>query len=80
MDSHKKFKEKYELNFDLISDVNYEIVKKYGVQREGKENKLSSNRVTFLIDKKGIIRYIWDSVKVEGHTDEILSKIEELKL
>ena len=80
LDSHRKFKEKYGLNFDLVSDVNYEIVKKYGVQREGKDNKLSANRVTFLIDKKGIIRYIWASVKVEGHTDEVLSKIKELKL
>ncbi len=79
-DSHKKFKEKYGLNFYLVSDVNYEIVKKYGVQREGKDNKLSANRITFLIDKKGIIRHIWAPVKVDGHTDEVLSKIKELKL
>ena len=78
--SHEKFRDKYKLNFDLISDKNKEIVGKYGVEREGKSNQVRANRVTFLIDKKGIIRYIWKKVNVEGHVEEVLEKIKELKL
>ena len=77
--SHEKFKEKYELNFDLVSDDNYEIVKKYGVLRE-RNNRISANRVTYLIDKKGIIRFIWQKVNVDEHTNQVLEKIKELKL
>ena len=77
--SHEKFKEKYKLNFDLISDNKHAIVKKYGVIRE-RNNRVSANRVTFLIDKKGIIKYIWKPVKVTGHTEEVLEKIKELEL
>ncbi len=77
--SHRSFKEKYELNFDLLSDANHEIITKYGVQRTGK-NGASANRVTFLIDKKGIVRHIWAPVNVEGHTEQVLEKIRELEL
>ena len=77
--SHESFIEKYGLNFDLLSDSDYDIIQKYGVQRVGRNNRLSANRVTFLIDKKGIIRHIWAPVKVDGHTEEVLAKIKELE-
>lgn len=77
--SHESFMEKYGLNFDLLSDSGYDIIRKYGVQREGKNNRSSANRVTFLIDKKGIIRHIWAPVKVDGHTEKVLAKIKELE-
>ncbi|MFC1558565.1 peroxiredoxin [candidate division KSB1 bacterium] len=77
--SHEKFKNKYELNFDLVSDEDHTIVEKYGVKRVRNE-RVSANRVTFLIDKKGIIRYIWHSVKVDGHVDRVIDKIKELGL
>ncbi len=77
--SHEKFKEKYELNFDLVSDDNYEIIKNYGVLRE-RNNRINANRVTYLIDKKGIIRFIWQKVNVDEHAKQVLEKIDELKL
>ncbi|MFC1729197.1 peroxiredoxin [candidate division KSB1 bacterium] len=78
--SHEDFKEKYELNFPLVSDADQKIVKMYGVARESRNDTIFANRVTFLIDKKGIIRHIWNPVKVEGHTEDVLKRIQELKL
>ena len=78
-ESHKKFVEKYDLGFDLISDVELKIVEKYGVKRIV-SGVTYARRVTFLIDKNGIIRYIWDPVKVNGHTEQVIAKVKELKL
>ena len=71
------FKEKHALNFPLIADSDKSIVKLYGVQHAMVG---VAKRVTFLIDRNGVIRYIWPQVEVSGHVDEIITKIEELKL
>lgn len=71
------FKAKHELSFPLIADADKNVVNLYGVKRAGIG---IANRVTFLIDREGIIRYVWPKVKVKGHVDEIIAKIEELKL
>ena len=34
-------------------------------------------RATFLIDEKGKVQYVWDKVKVPGHTEEIIKVIKE---
>lgn len=80
--SHQGFINKYNLNFKLLSDENKEICNLYGVLGEktmfGK--KVSGViRSTFIIDDKGVIRYIFPKVKVEGHVDEVINKINELK-
>jgi thioredoxin-dependent peroxiredoxin len=77
--SHKKFHEKYQLNFTLISDADRKISQAYDVLKSLLVTSLDS-RTTFLIDKGGVIRYIWESVQVAGHVDEILGKIDELGL
>lgn len=75
--SHQRFRDKFELNFPLISDKSKKIAQAYGVLPRGKK---TAQRSTFLIDKEGIIRYIWPKVKVAGHVDEIFEKIQELGL
>lgn len=76
--SHGKFRDKYELNFPLLSDdggrvtIAYEVWKlksNYGREYFGIE------RTTFLIDQDGRIAKIWPKVKVEGHTDEVLAAL-----
>jgi len=71
------FKVKHALNFPLIADEDKTIVKLFDVQKAGIG---TARRVTFLIDREGIIRHIWPKVKVSGHVDEIVAKIEELGL
>lgn len=78
INSHKKFRDKYKLNFPLISDENLDILKKYGVWQEKSMfgNKyMGIVRTTFLINEKGIIEKIWEKVKVPGHIDKLLKEI-----
>jgi peroxiredoxin Q/BCP len=74
--SHENFKNKYELNFPLLSDKGKNIVKAYGVESMFG----SAKRETFLIDKSGNIRYIWEKVKADSHAAEIIEKAKELGL
>ncbi|MFN4245876.1 MAG: peroxiredoxin [Brevinematia bacterium] len=75
VESHKKFKQKYNLNFILVSDQKKEISSKYGVLNF----RGTSNRQTFLIDDKGIIRYIWTTVNVNTHAKDVIAKVKEIK-
>lgn len=76
--SHQKFKEKYELPFMLLADVDKEACEQYQVlvekSRYGKKY-IGIERSTFLIDTKGVIQAIWRDVKVDGHVDEVLCAI-----
>ncbi len=76
--SHSKFAEKYSLPFILLSDKEKKIVDSYGVWIEksmyGKKY-MGTERTTFLIDEKGIIKEVFNKVKVNGHVKEVLSLI-----
>jgi peroxiredoxin Q/BCP len=80
--SHDKFKEKYKLNFHLLNDSDKQICEKYGVLGEksmfGKKY-MGVIRTTYIIDAQGVISFVYPKVKVEGHTEEIMDKIRELK-
>jgi peroxiredoxin Q/BCP len=76
VDSHMKFAQKYELNFPLLSDEKKEIIKSYGVWKEKSmygRKYFGIERTTVVIDEKGIVRQIFNKVKVDGHTDEVLA-------
>jgi thioredoxin-dependent peroxiredoxin len=74
--SHEKFKAKYGLPFDLISDTDETLCHAFEVIREknmyGKK-VLGIERSTFLIDARGVLRNAWRKVKVKGHVDEVLA-------
>ncbi len=72
--AHENFRDKYDLNFPLLSDKSKEIINLYGV----KSAFGSAKRETFLISKKGEIVYIWKKVNTKKHADEILEKVKEL--
>lgn len=74
VESHKKFKSKYNLNFTLISDKDRKITSLYGVSGFAGLSK----RVTFLIDKDGKIIHIFDNVDVNRHAEDILEKLASL--
>jgi thioredoxin-dependent peroxiredoxin len=72
---HKKFEEKYELPFTLISDSEKVIVEAYEVWGEKKfmgKTYMGTSRVTFLIDEEGKIAHIIDKVDTKNHTAQIL--------
>ena len=76
--SHDKFKDKYKIKFDLLSDQDLKILKKYKVWAKkrfmGREF-MGILRTTFLIDTKGKIIKIWKNVKVKDHAKEVLNKL-----
>ena len=81
LNSHKKFKKKYGIKFDLLSDENKEIIKKYKVWGKKKfmgREFMGLIRSTFLIDKKGKIIKIWKNVKVKDHAKEVLEALKDL--
>jgi len=68
-ESHKAFREKYNLNFPLLTDEGGRASEALGVLREGGEK---ANRVTFLLDPDGRISKVYPEVSPETHADEIL--------
>jgi len=76
--SHKKFKEKHNLPFTLLSDENREVEKQFGVPRNFLG--LLPGRVTYIIDKEGIIRHVFNSqlqpVKHVGEAKRILEGLQ----
>lgn len=76
--SHKKFADKFSLQFTLLSDESKEMLQKYGVWKEksmyGKKY-MGIERTTFIIDENGIIKKIFPKVKVEKHIEEVLEAL-----
>jgi peroxiredoxin Q/BCP len=80
--SHNNFKTKFNLNFHLIADPDKTICNAYDIMGEksmyGKKY-LGVIRTTYIIDDQGIIRKVFSNVKVDGHVDEVINAIKELK-
>jgi len=68
-ESHREFREKYNLNFPLLTDEGGHAAEALGVLRE---NRKRTNRVTFLLDPDGKISRVYPEVSPETHADEIL--------
>jgi peroxiredoxin Q/BCP len=75
MASHKKFQEKHKLPFTLLADSDKKVVELYGVKNFiGK-----AKRVTFVIDRSGIIRKMYPDVDVSVHGQEALAFVQTLQ-
>ena len=79
--SHERFKEKQSFPFDLLSDPEEKLCKKFDVIKlkklYGKEY-LGIERSTFLFDKTGKLVNEWRKVRVKGHVDEVLEAVKSL--
>ena len=76
--SHKKFAEKYELPFILLSDPDRQAIEAYGVWQEKKNyGKVSMGvvRSTYLIDVEGKIEAVMPNVKPDTNAAEILAML-----
>ena len=76
--SHEKFREKYKIKFDLLSDEDIKVLKKYKVWCKKKfmgREFMGIIRTTYLIDKKGKILKVWNNVKVKDHANEVLETL-----
>jgi thioredoxin-dependent peroxiredoxin len=70
--SHKKFREKYNLPFTLLSDADKTVAKAYGVA-----GLVFAKRVTYIIDHDGKILHIIEKVDTSDHAQQILDLLNE---
>ncbi|NEP07173.1 MULTISPECIES: peroxiredoxin [Okeania] len=74
--SHKQFASKYNLPFTLLSDTSNKVRELYGVPAT---LWILPGRVTYVIDKEGIIRHIFDSMlNFEAHVEEALKTLKAI--
>ena len=78
VESHRKFKEKYNLPFILLSDKSLDVIKKYDVWKKksmyGREY-MSTERSTYLIDEKGKIVKAFSKVKPADNSEQMLKEL-----
>ena len=80
VESHTKFKNKFDLNFPLLADTDKKIVEAYGTWKEKSmygKTSMGIVRTTFIIDEQGRISHIFPRVKVEEHYDEVLEALQK---
>jgi peroxiredoxin Q/BCP len=81
VESHRKFKEKFALPFELLSDPDRRVCERYDVIREKSlygRKFLGVERSTFLIDARGVLHQEWRKVKVDGHAEAVLAAVKAL--
>ena len=75
--SHKAFAEKYHLPFTLLSDVDKKVRKQFGVPTFA--GGIIPGRVTYIVDKKGTIRFVFNSMKQpEKHIEKAIEILKTL--
>ena len=82
IESHKKFADKFDLPFRLLSDEKKQVIEKDGVWKQKSmygRKYMGVERSTFIIDNTGIVRKIFRKVKVADHNKEVMEAFKELK-
>jgi peroxiredoxin Q/BCP len=78
VDSHKKFKAKFKLPFPLLADEGHRVAEAYGAWGEKKRASgmtMGILRTTFLIGPDGVLLKVFENVKPDGHSQEILGAL-----
>ena len=79
--SKAKFATKHGLTFPLLADADHAVAEKFGVWQEKMRygrKYMGIVRTTFLIGPDGKVARRWDSVKVDGHVDEVTAAVRDL--
>ena len=81
LESHRKFKQKYQLPFRLLSDEGHRLADAFGVWKQKSMYGLKFmgiERTTVIIDRKGRVARIFPKVKVPGHVEDVEKAVREL--
>jgi peroxiredoxin Q/BCP len=80
--SHRRFREKFNLPFTLLSDPEHRLAESYGAWQlkslYGRQY-WGIQRSTFLIDPDGRVAHAWPKVKADGHAAEVLTALAEAR-
>jgi peroxiredoxin Q/BCP len=78
VEAQAKFKSKYNLNFTLLSDPDFNVIEAYGARRMKRflgKSYLGIVRMSFWVGADGKIRKIWDKASSKGHAEEVLAAV-----
>jgi peroxiredoxin Q/BCP len=81
LESHRKFKNKYQLPYRLLSDEGHKVADSFGVWKEKSmygRKYMGIERTTVIIDRKGRVARIFPKVKIPGHIQEVEKAVREL--
>jgi thioredoxin-dependent peroxiredoxin len=78
VDSHQGFCSKEGLHFKLLSDADHAVATQYGALMTH-NGTLYASRTTFLIDRQGIVRKVYDHVDPSKHSEEVLAALDSLQ-
>ena len=81
LESHRKFKKKYQLPYLLLSDPDHQLANAFGVWKEKSmygRKYMGIERTTAIVDRKGRVARIFSKVKVPGHVAEVEESVREL--
>jgi thioredoxin-dependent peroxiredoxin len=81
IDSHRKFKKKYDLPYKLLVDENHRLADAFGVWKEKSlygRKYMGIERTTVILDKDGRVARIFPKVKVPGHVEEVERAVREM--
>lgn len=80
--SHAKFRDKYSLNFTLLTDPDHKIAEAFGAWREknmyGKKS-MGVQRSTYILDGEAKVAKLWKRVSVDGHDNAVLEALDALQ-
>ncbi|HYS70674.1 MAG TPA: thioredoxin-dependent thiol peroxidase [Gemmatimonadaceae bacterium] len=81
IESHRKFKKKYQLPFRLLADESHKLADAFGVWKEKSmygRNYMGIERTTAIIDRQGRVARIFPKVRVPGHVQEVEAALRDL--
>lgn len=76
IDSHKRFCDRYSLDFLLLSDPDSKVIKLYDAYGDRGIFGFGTLRTTYIIDKYGRIARIFKKVHADGHEKEVMSALD----
>lgn len=81
LESHRKFKKKFDLPYLLLSDADHRLADNFGIWKEKSmygRKYMGFERTTVIVDRKGRVARIFPKVKIPGHIQEVEKTVREL--
>jgi thioredoxin-dependent peroxiredoxin len=78
-EANKKFSEKYDFPFRLLSDYDEQVGVQYETRDPGTDKVSFSKRLSYLIDPEGVIRASYEVADIPAHPAEVLVDLHELQ-
>lgn len=76
--SHRKFADKYHLGFTLLADTDHALSQECGVWVEKSmygKTYMGIARTTFLLDADGVVTHVFETVRPQGHAEEVATAL-----